>query len=390
MSKPWHFEGRRSDVRLAIFTLGVYPYYAHGAEIGIFYLAKELALHNNEVSLHLSELIPHDAATQISGLPNGLKIIFSPGIRLRFVYNISYVFASLHNLANNQDRPAVLAVNVPTLLSLMTAYCARLTLGIPYIVFVHGPSDIDSSSSLIHSIQCFFMQRAARVVCVSRDLAQMVAGSGLANQTSCKVIPNGYDEGEVEIALTHAREKPSKPELAFVGSLDENKDPITTIRSLQLLLKKVPNVFLNIVGQGPLEIKAREFVAQARLQDFVHFHREMEHSELLKILSRCTLLIVSSHREGMPTVVIEAFAMGIPVVATKVGGLPEIIRAGENGFLVPVEDSESIAECVERILTDYNLRKKLSQGARETASALTWSKITKRYEGLFDSIVAEQ
>lgn len=374
-------------MRLAIFTAGVYPFSAHGAEIGIYYLAKELALHHNEVSLYMSELTPNSAVPKIADLPKDMKIIFSPGIRLRFIYNFSYLFASLHRLSGRGSRPTLIAVNVPTVLSLMTAYFASLVLSVPYVVIIHGPPDLDARSSPIHAIQCFLIQRAACIICVSHDLGQMVAKNCLVKERQFHVIPNGYDEREVAQALSGVNDDSIERELVFVGRLDHNKDPLTAIRSFQVVSRSVPGIILNIVGQGPLENKARELVAQGKLQDSVRFHHQMEHSELLRILSHCALLILTSHREGMPTVVIEALALGKPIVATEVGGLPEIIKNGENGFLVQVGDSSSLARGVERILTEPDLMRKLSQGAKQSASEFTWNRITTRYEELFSSVV---
>ncbi len=374
-------------MRLAIFTSGVYPFFAHGAEIGIYYLARELALRNNEVSLYISELTPNRATPKILGLPRGMKIIFSPGIRLRFIYNLSYLFASLYRLSKSSEKPTLIVVNVPTLLSLMNAYLARLILRAPYVAIIHGPPDLDARSSLVHTLQCFLIRRAACVVCVSRNLRQMVVRSCQAEEPLFDVIPNGYDEREVAQLVSDSKRGISGRELAFVGTLDENKDPITAIRGFQHVSSRVPDVVMNIVGQGPLENKALELIDQEKLQNSVRIYDAMEHLDLLRILSHCTLLIVSSHREGMPTVVIEALAMGKPVVATQVGGLPEIITSGENGFLVPVGDSESLALSVERILTEPGLWEKLSRGARQSTLVYTWTRITARYEVLFGSII---
>ncbi len=374
-------------MRVVIFTPGVYPFFAHGAEIGVYYLSRELALHNNEVSLYISELTPTEATPKIPDVPKGMKIVFSPGIRLRFIYNISYLLASLRRLSKITERPTLVVVNVPTVLSLMNAYLVRLILRVPYVAIIHGPPDLDAQSSLVHALQCFLIRRAACVVCVSRNLMQLVMGSCRAQELICDVIPNGFDEKEIAQVLTDSKRGNSGPELAFVGSLDENKDPITAIRGYQHVLGKVPGAVMNIVGQGPLESKVRELIDQEELQNSVRIYDKMDHLDLLRILSHCRLLIVSSHREGMPTVVIEALAMGKPVVATEVGGLPEIIKSGENGFLVPVCDPEALAQNAERILTEPVLLKKLSQGARQSASEYTWTRIGARYEVLFDSIV---
>jgi glycosyltransferase involved in cell wall biosynthesis len=372
-------------MRLAIFTSGSYPFQTHGAEIGIFYLARELTFGGNEVTLYLSEPTPTDKPIERIDLPKGMKIINSRGVPLRLVYNLSFITGAMAVLIKESDRPTLALVNVPTLLSLITVFFARQILGIPYLVIIHGPPDLDSPHGIVNRLQCFFISKASGIVCVSRDLVKVVHAKCQIDRTMLRVIPNGYDEQEVQHALAFTPLGADRLEIAFVGSLDKNKDPLALIKAFKLVANSIPDVFLRIIGSGPLEASCHETVTKDQLQDRVIFHGPMDHPELLQCLARCSFLVLTSHREGMPTVVIESLALGKPVVATGVGGLPEIIRSGENGFLVPVGNVEALADCIVRILRDNQLRKKLSLGARESVREYNWHHVTELYSELAHS-----
>lgn len=377
-------------MRLAIFTSGTYPFQIHGAEIGIFYLAKELALQGGDVSLYLSELTPTSGPVETIELPRGMKLFYTRGVRLRFIYNISFVVLTLLKLRSKSEKPNLIAVNVPTLLSLTTAYLAQLMFGIPYLVIIHGPPDLEVPLEPLRRVQCFLVRTATRVVCVSKDLRLLVQTNCAVNPHLFNVIPNGFDELEIRRALTVMPPGSTRAQLVFVGSLDQNKDPLTLIRCFKIVSESTPDVQLAVVGTGPLESRVRELVVKERLQDRVVFHDFMKHSDLLSLLAHSTLLVVTSHREGMPTVVIEALALGKPVVTTSAGGLSEIVRDGENGYLAPIGSAGAVAQSILRILGDPKLRERLSTGAEKSAVAYEWSYIANSYYELFKSILTSQ
>jgi glycosyltransferase involved in cell wall biosynthesis len=85
----------------------------------------------------------------------------------------------------------------------------------------------------------------------------------------------------------------------------------------------------------------------------------------------------------MPTVILEALALGKPVIATAVGGIPEVVREGVNGILVSPKSPETIAKALERLLSNSGLRRKLGRAAAESVKDYTWSKIAEKYERVY-------
>lgn len=339
----------------------------------------------HEVSLYLSEPLSERASVERLELPRGMEIVQSTGLPRRLVYNLSFLAAALAKLGRRINRPTLVAVNVPSLLSLAAAYLCKIALGIRFVVIIHGPPDLETNPITIRKLQYSLVRKASRVVCVSKDLALLTETRCRVRSHLISIIPNGFDEVEVEEAMAHASVNARKPELTFVGSLNENKDPLTLIRSFKLIAESNDDARLNVVGSGPLDAKVRATVALKGLLGSVTFYPSMKHSDLLQLLASSILIIMTSRQEGLPTVVVEALALGKPVVATAAGGLREIIKNGENGFLVPSEAAESLAQQVLMILNNDDLRRELSRHARESVANYRWNEIATQYVRVFRS-----
>ena len=102
------------------------------------------------------------------------------------------------------------------------------------------------------------------------------------------------------------------------------------------------------------------------IREHVIFEGFRPHSEISGYMDESDLFVLPSYSEGMPLVVLEAMASGIPVIASRVGGVPEVIRDGFNGFLVEPKDSEALAKRIEEVLSDRDLLRKVSINAAAT------------------------
>jgi len=106
----------------------------------------------------------------------------------------------------------------------------------------------------------------------------------------------------------------------------------------------------------------------------------------LKIL-KSDILILTSVEEGMPTVIIEALALGKPVIVTRVGGIPEIIKNEFNGLLIPPKSPEHVAKAVYKLLNDEKLYTKLSSNASKSVCGHSWSEIASMYEQMYINLL---
>ena len=142
-----------------------------------------------------------------------------------------------------------------------------------------------------------------------------------------------------------------------------------------------------MVGDGPDRPNA-EWLAEVRgVAKDVHFVGKL--SEMDRLLSVSDVLVLPSELESFGLVALEAMASEVPVVATRVGGVPEVVDEGEDGFLLPVGDTEAMAEAVDRLLGDKDLRARMGRSGREHARRdFCHAKIVARYVQLYETTLS--
>jgi glycosyltransferase involved in cell wall biosynthesis len=157
---------------------------------------------------------------------------------------------------------------------------------------------------------------------------------------------------------------PEVPSVAWVGALQRTKDPETLVQAWRLVAERMSGARLVIVGRGPLrhivDALAHELPDQVRVEQGV--------PSVADLLDASTVLGVTSLSEGLPRVVIEAFSRGRPVVASDVGGIPEMVMPERNGLLVPPQDPVRLAAALERVLVNRDLAEHLARGAEQDAA----------------------
>jgi glycosyltransferase involved in cell wall biosynthesis len=167
------------------------------------------------------------------------------------------------------------------------------------------------------------------------------------------------------------RPLPGRPAVAWIGVLQNTKDPGLLADSWRRVAGRTSAGRLVVVGQGPLQPivdrLVREFPTRATGIPW------LTPADVAKLLDDSTLLAMSSASEGLPRVIMEAFARGRPVVATAVGGIPDLVDTGRNGLLVEPGDAQALADALLRVLEDRQLAERLSRGALDSAERLRWT-----------------
>lgn len=158
----------------------------------------------------------------------------------------------------------------------------------------------------------------------------------------------------------------------FVGRLSPEKGIPHLLEATALLVKEGEAVELHIVGAGPLEAELWHQARALSIPDQVHFHGFVSQGEALRRLYReSDAFVLPSVEDQQPKVLMEAMTQSLPVIATDVGGIPSIIRDGENGLLVPAAQLDALAAAIRRVLSDDVLREKLIAGGLEFAKLHT-------------------
>lgn len=153
--------------------------------------------------------------------------------------------------------------------------------------------------------------------------------------------------------------------VGFLGRLSPEKGPEVFLRAALLASARLADTHFVFVGEGPLAATVRETIARVHLQDRVHL-AGLRH-DVAAVLNDIDVLVSSSHSEAMPLAVMEAMASGLPVVATRVGGLPDMVEQGQSGWLVAPEDYEAIADRVHQILSTPGELARMGAAARQRA-----------------------
>ncbi|MCJ0618510.1 glycosyltransferase [Haloarcula hispanica] len=224
------------------------------------------------------------------------------------------------------------------------------------------------------------LEAADRVVVVHEEAREVYAE--FVDESKLRTIPLGVDPDFFEYS-----EPADSKELVAIGSLRERKGYDILFEALDLIQQEHPAVHLNVFGDGPLEDELHAQVEQLNLAANVTFHGYVDQSVVREHLSRARAFVHPSRSESFSLVRLEAMSTGCPVVVTDISGAREMVRDGEEGFVVPTESPEPIADAVTTLLSDYELTKQISRQARDRVEEkYDWRKIAGEYLDLYRSL----
>ncbi|MCK4732797.1 MAG: glycosyltransferase family 4 protein [Methanophagales archaeon] len=152
--------------------------------------------------------------------------------------------------------------------------------------------------------------------------------------------------------------------VGYVGVLMHVKGVMNLIRAIPIVLQHIHDINFIVIGEGDLKGRVEGLVKDTDLYKYVTLTGWISYSKLPPFLNEIKLLVLPSYKEGLPSIIIEAMACGTPVLATPVGGIPDIIKDGETGFILENNSPECIAENIIRVLEHPNLEK-IVKNARE-------------------------
>jgi len=216
------------------------------------------------------------------------------------------------------------------------------------------------------------------IVCNSPALVEAMAGLGVPRE-HMSYIANGVDTRRFQPGGLPFSQR--EPIILCVARLVEDKDHACLLDAFAKVLGHMPEARLRLVGEGPLETKLRARMAQAPLAGRVELLPAA--TDVAACCRSAGAFALSSRREGMPNVLLEAMASGLPAVATRVGGVPCLIRE-ENGLTVPAGDADSLAEGLVRILRDPELAQRMGEAGRARAERdFSFNAMIAAHEELF-------
>jgi len=227
-------------------------------------------------------------------------------------------------------------------------------------------------------------------VSISQEVARTVHavyGKDIYTPVIYNGIPTRQFVSSKEQGITK-KENENNITLLHVGRFAPQKNHLLLIEAFALAVKEYPSMKLWLVGDGPLRPAVEKAIVKMGLERKVLFLGIRD--DVRKLLADSDLFVLSSDYEGVPLAVLEAMAAGKPVVATAVGGVPELIEDGETGILVPPRNPEALAQGILRLAKDADLRQRMGKAAQERAQErFDISQTAREYEILYLRLLKE-
>ena len=230
--------------------------------------------------------------------------------------------------------------------------------GLGWSFTMHGISETDYPAGLMLGRK---IEAASLVACVSYF--------GRA-QGMRLVDPPNWDKMHVIRCGVPFERLPSKvegggsPTIICVGRLSPEKGQTGLLRAFARLRSKHPDAVLRLVGDGPDRDALERLASDFGIGGAVTFAGRLPEQETLAEIARADILVLPSFMEGLPIVLMEAMALGVPVVSSRVAGIPELVSDGKTGLLFAPSDWDELAQCMERLLSDRALGETLAQNGK--------------------------
>jgi glycosyltransferase involved in cell wall biosynthesis len=229
---------------------------------------------------------------------------------------------------------------------------------------------------------CRVLRRADALVAPSPFLARALARYGFMVQ----VIPNVVNLA----AYTYRYRRALSPRLFWMRAFHPIYNPHMAVRVLAHVQKVVRDAALVMAGQDKgTQDDVQRLARKLGLDDKVHFPGYLDMLAKVHEGNAADIFLNTNRVDNMPVSVVEACAMGLPVVATNVGGIPDLLTDGKTSLLVPDDDDKAMAEAVLRLLHDPNLAGRLSANGRKLAERSSWEQVRPEWEQLFASVMAQ-
>lgn len=248
-------------------------------------------------------------------------------------------------------------------------------LGIPTIYTPHALVTLDPTlpawkRAFYGRIERFLARWASMIIAVSPHEAEHALTLGLPPK-KLHVVPNGIDQltlPDREYVRAKLGLAPDDVAIGFIGRLSKQKAPDVMLDAFHLVSRQCPQARLIMIGSGPLEEQIRAQVSGLGLASRVRLLGDVVATEYLSALD---LFCLSSRYEGMPYVLLEALAAGLPIVATNVGGVAMTVEHGQNGLIVPECTAEPLAAALREIVSDDAKRQHFAADSAQRSQQFT-------------------
>jgi glycosyltransferase involved in cell wall biosynthesis len=270
--------------------------------------------------------------------------------------------------------------------------CALTGSKIPLLCTSHGGDLFGLQGILMNSMKRWVILKSDALTVVSGSMTKAVKRLG-ADHKRVQVIPMGVD---LKKKFVPATSKSNNNSLLFVGRLVEKKGLQYLIHALPLILKRHSHAYLQIAGDGPQKRKLKRECDKLGVSDHVCFLGALKNEDLPILYQTSDVVVFPSviaddgDQEGLGLVLVEALGCECAIVATDLPAIQDIIVDGKTGLVVPQKNIRKLAEKINRLLEDQNLRRSLGrEGRRWVVNRYDWNLVSRQYADLIESITRQ-
>ncbi len=223
------------------------------------------------------------------------------------------------------------------------------------------------------------------VTAISNFLADRARNLGAKN---ISVIPNGVDLGEVKDVLVNKENRSANHRIVCLARLSWEKDHKNLVAAMPKILEKYPDAELVLAGDGPLCESIKSQILNLKLEDKIKLLGKLPHKTALEEMAKADVFICPSLAEGLGIVFIEAQALGVPAIGTRVGGIPDVIENGKTGLLIEPNSSQAISDAILKVFAmGAEEKEKMISAAKKSAEQkFNWDNIAKEVDSLYNKL----
>ena len=371
-------------------------YIVGGVEIGTYNLIVQMAKRGHEVHIFTSSIDSKDfvetynkikiyrygKAFTIGYAPMSFKLLYKP---------VKYEVDIVHARAGNPPAPIA---------GLIYAKKRRK----PFIVSYHGDGEWIYGGLIRRTSMYFYSKYLLDKILSYADVIistseYYIDKSRFLGKYRGKivVIPNGVNINEFDIGYSKVgcREKLGLPiddeMILFLGGLIPHKGPDVLLKAMPKILKDIPNVKLVFVGSGGMREELERLCKRMDVEKYVKFTGFV--GDVFKkalYYKAADVFVLPSLLESFGIVNLEAMACSVPIVASKVGGVPAVVKDGDIGLLVPPRDSKALADAVIHLLENEDIRERMGKNGRKKVEDYSWERIAEEAEKVYLSLMEQE
>lgn len=305
---------------------------------------------------------------------------------------MTLVLASIFKLLKEKGKFDIIHVHWPLPMAFAAILYKKLY-GVPFVMSFHGAEIYLAKKYHLTKLLRYVVKESEGGGTNSEGTRKAALSCGIPS-SKLRVLPTCIDANFFKPVNVKKDNKHFR--IISVGRFVERKGFVYLIEAVSLLIKKYPNILVEIVGDGPDKGTLEKLIRELGVENHIKLIGNISNNELLHLYNKSDLFVLPAiidskgDTEGLGVVYLEAMACKTPVIGTNVGGIPDIIINNQNGLLIPQKDSKALSEAIEYIIKNPKKRKLFAKKGYETVhKKFNWSSVAREYVSLYHRVLSK-